>query len=113
MRGDVTEVNRRRFLVVTSRSTRAAIVALACVAAPVTTQCSPTGSHRDRRAHTCVAATNTVRISLREDTSIIRATNALGLTALDWVGTEEHWHIFRQPCRHILRQPCHQLALDR
>jgi hypothetical protein len=43
---------------------------------------------------------NAVRKSLEADTSLVSATDALGMTALDWAATREHWHIFRQLVEH-------------
>jgi ankyrin repeat protein len=39
---------------------------------------------------------NAVRKSLEADPTLVTATDALGMTALDWAATGEHWHIFRQ-----------------
>jgi hypothetical protein len=55
----------------------------------------------ERKGHEFVAAAkrgdeNAVRKSLVEDPDLVRATDALGMTALDWAATREHWHIFRQ-----------------
>ncbi len=39
---------------------------------------------------------NAVRRALQEDSSLVHATDALQMTALDWAATREHWAIFRQ-----------------
>ncbi|UCC72537.1 MAG: ankyrin repeat domain-containing protein [Gemmatimonadota bacterium] len=39
---------------------------------------------------------NAVRKALEADPALVTATDALGMTALDWAATGEHWHIFRQ-----------------
>ncbi|UCC82144.1 MAG: ankyrin repeat domain-containing protein [Gemmatimonadota bacterium] len=39
---------------------------------------------------------NAVRRALEADPELVSATDALGMTALDWAATGEHWHIFRQ-----------------
>jgi hypothetical protein len=39
---------------------------------------------------------NAVRRALAIDTSLARETDTLGMTALDWAATREHWHIFEQ-----------------
>jgi hypothetical protein len=38
---------------------------------------------------------NAVRKALEGDPGLARATDAMGMTALDWAATREHWHIFR------------------
>ncbi len=39
---------------------------------------------------------NAVRRSLDANPDLVHATDALGMTALDWAATRQHWHIFRQ-----------------
>jgi hypothetical protein len=39
---------------------------------------------------------NAVRRSLGMDPGLVEATDAMGMTALDWAATRQHWHIFRQ-----------------
>ncbi len=39
---------------------------------------------------------NAVRKSLDADSTLAHATDAQGMTALDWAATREHWHIFQQ-----------------
>ena len=39
---------------------------------------------------------NAVRRSIEADPDLVMATDELGMTALDWAATREHWHIFRQ-----------------
>ncbi len=55
----------------------------------------------DGRARAFVAAArrgdeNAVRKSLDEDAGLVHATDVMGMTALDWAATREHWHIFAQ-----------------
>lgn len=37
-----------------------------------------------------------VRTALEEDPDLVNAQDAMGMTALDWAATREHWFIFRQ-----------------
>jgi hypothetical protein len=37
-----------------------------------------------------------IRKALEKDPSLARATDSMGMTALDWAATREHWAIFRQ-----------------
>jgi len=39
---------------------------------------------------------NAVRRALAEQPDLVQATDAMGMSALDWSATREHWHIFRQ-----------------
>ncbi len=39
---------------------------------------------------------NAVRRGLERNPGLVRATDDLGMTALDWAATREHWYIFRQ-----------------
>jgi len=39
---------------------------------------------------------NAVRRALADDPNLVSATDDLGMTALDWAATREHWHIFQQ-----------------
>ena len=39
---------------------------------------------------------NAVRKALDEDSTLAQATDAQGMTALDWAATREHWHIFQR-----------------
>jgi hypothetical protein len=39
---------------------------------------------------------NAVRRALEADPQLVSATDDLGMAALDWAATGEHWHIFRQ-----------------
>lgn len=64
-------------------------------------QASPQQDPDDEKGRAFVAAArlgdeNAVRRSLDADPDLVRATDALGMTALDWAATREHWHIFRQ-----------------
>jgi nitrate/TMAO reductase-like tetraheme cytochrome c subunit len=39
---------------------------------------------------------NAVRKALERDPGLVQATDELGMTALDWAATREHWHIFQE-----------------
>ena len=60
------------------------------------------GARQDStRGHTFVAAAkqgdeNAVRKALDRQPDLAQATDVMGMTALDWAATREHWHIFRQ-----------------
>ncbi len=43
---------------------------------------------------------NAVRKALGSDPGLAQATDVMGMTALDWAATREHWHIFRQLISH-------------
>lgn len=76
-----------------------AILAFASLA--LVSQDTPPRSQDDSKGREFVAAArrgdeNAVRKSLDTDPDLVRATDVLGMTALDWAATHEHWHIFRQ-----------------
>jgi hypothetical protein len=57
------------------------------------------GDHDQGRAFVAAARRgdeHAVRKALERDSGLVHATDALGMTALDWAATREHWHIFRQ-----------------
>jgi hypothetical protein len=80
--------------------TLATISLLSC-AALATAARTPAGGQDAEKARSFVAAArrgdeHAVRKSLDADASLVHATDAMGMTALDWAATREHWHIFRQ-----------------
>jgi len=81
----------------------ALVFASAFVFAGLTTLVGSTAAivQDDDRGRAFVAAAkngdgNAIRRWLGEDPDLVGATDALGMTALDWAATREHWHIFRQ-----------------
>jgi len=78
------------------------IAAIPFLSAILSTSLDPTGANQDQtnRSSFVEAAKrgdeNAVRRALDEDSTLVHATDMLGMSALDWSATRKHWHIFRQ-----------------
>lgn len=73
-----------------------AVAGLASVDVSAPQQAQDEGKGREFVAAARRGDENKVRKALEADPDLVNATDALGMTALDWAATGEHWHIFRQ-----------------